>query len=178
MMTFVVRMAPGVAPPVQALKERVWAVDPLQTFYATSTLEQLMSRSLMGRRFILVLMGGFALVTLALAAAGVYGVTSFSTAQRTREFGVRMALGAGRRDILGLVVGEGLRLAGLGIVAGLALALALAPMLHRFLFDVGATDPVTLVLVAIGLLLIAVAACYVPARRALRVQPVEALRFD
>jgi putative ABC transport system permease protein len=178
MMTFVIRTAPGTAAPVQALKEQVWSVDPLQTFYATSTLSQLMSRSLMGRRFILVLMGGFALVTLALAAAGVYGVTSFSAAQRTREFGIRMALGAGRRDILGLVVGEGLSLAGVGTVAGLVLALSLAPLLHGFLFNVSATDPITLLVVVPSLLVIAATACYVPARRALGDHLVEALRYD
>jgi putative ABC transport system permease protein len=178
MMTFVIRTAPGTPAPVQALKEQVWAVDPLQTFYATSTLSDLLSRSLTGRRFILVLMGGFALVTLALAAAGVYGVTSFSTAQRTREFGIRMALGAVRRDILGLVIGEGLKLAGVGTVAGVVLALSLAPLLHRFLFDVATADPITLAVVTGSLLAIAATACYVPARRALRDHPVEALRYD
>lgn len=177
-MTFVIRTAPGTPPPVQALKEQVWALDPLQTFYSTSTLEELMSRSLRGRRFNLFLLGGFAAATLLLALAGVYGVMAYSVSQRMREFGIRIALGAGPRDILRLVLGQGLALAGLGTIVGLVMALALTRLLRSLLFGVTSTDPVTFLTVSVGLVLIAVAACYLPARRAANVQPVEALRFD
>ena len=178
MMTFVVRSAPGLQPPVQALKEQVWALDPLQTFYATSTVDQLVSRSLMGRRFNLFLIGGFALATLLLATAGVYGVMSFSTRQRTREFGVRVALGARRRDIVTLVLGEALTLAALGLIAGITMALALTRVLRTLLFNVTTTDPVTFVIVSGALIVIVAAACYVPARRAMNVHPVDALRAE
>jgi putative ABC transport system permease protein len=177
-MTFVVRTQPGSPTTLQALKEQVWALDPLQTFYRTATLDELVSRTLVGRRFSLVLLGGFATAALLLAAAGLYGVMSFSTSQRTREFGVRMALGAGRREIVGLVVGEGLKLAGLGLVVGVGAALWMTRMLRSLLFGVTATDPVTFIAVGSAILVIASLSCYLPARRALSIDPVRALRFD
>jgi putative ABC transport system permease protein len=177
-MTFVVRTEPGSPTTMQALKEQVWAVDPLQPFYRTATLDQLVSRTLIGRRFSLVLLVSFAIATVLLAATGLYGVMSFSTSQRTREFGVRMALGAERRDIVALVLGEGLRLAGLGLIVGLVVALPLMQLLRALLFGVSTTDPLTLVSVAAGIVIVAIAASYVPANRAVRVDPVKALRFD
>jgi putative ABC transport system permease protein len=137
-----------------------------------------LSWTLVGRRFSLFLLGGFALATLLLATAGVYGVMNVSTSQRTREFGIRMALGADRGDILRLVLGEGLKLAGVGVIVGIAVALPLTRLLRALLFGVTATDPVTFAMVSVGLVLIAAAACYLPARRALEVQPSEALRID
>ena len=177
-LTLVVRTAPGSPANLQALKEQIWALDPLQSIFNTSTLELLISKTLIGPRFNLFVLGGFALATLLLATAGVYGVMSFSTSQRTREFGVRMALGAARRDIVGLVLRDGLRLAGLGVIVGIGVALPLTRLLRAFLFGVTATDPVTFVFVALVLVLVAAAACYVPASRALKVDPVKALRFD
>ena len=103
---------------------------------------------------------------------------SFSTSQRTREFGVRMALGAERRDIVGLVLGDGLKLAGIGVIVGVVVALPLTRLLRPFLSGVTATDPVTFVFVGIALVLGAAAACYVPASRALKVDPVQTLRFE
>ena len=132
----------------------------------------------MGRRFNLFLIGGFALATLLLATAGVYGVMSFSTRQRTREFGVRVALGARRRDIVTLVLGEALTLAALGLIAGITMALALTRVLRTLLFNVTTTDPVTFVIVSGALIVIVAAACYVPARRAMNVHPVDALRAE
>jgi putative ABC transport system permease protein len=178
MMTLVVRTAPGSPTSIQALKEQVWALDPRQPFYASSTLEQLISRSLMGRRFNLFLLGSFALATLLLATAGVYGVMSFSTSQRTGEFGVRIALGARRRDIVGLVVGEGVKLAGLGVILGIIVAVPVTSLLQTLLFGVTATDFVTFLTVGLVLVSVAAAACYVPTRRALGVDPLEALRID
>jgi putative ABC transport system permease protein len=138
----------------------------------------LISRSLMGRRFNLFLLGSFALATLLLATAGVYGVMSFSTSQRTGEFGVRIALGARRRDIVGLVVGEGVKLAGLGVILGIIVAVPVTSLLQTLLFGVTATDFVTFLTVGLVLVSVAAAACYVPTRRALGVDPLEALRID
>ncbi len=177
-LTYVVRTAPGSSVNLQTLKEQVWAVDPLQPIYAAAPLEALVSKTLTGQRFNLFVLGGFALATLLLAVAGVYGVMSFSTSQRTREFGVRLALGAGRGDILRLVLREGLTLAGVGVIVGLATALPLAGLLRALLFGITATDPATFGFVCVGLFVVAALACAIPARKALDVDPVEALRFD
>jgi putative ABC transport system permease protein len=177
-LTLVARTTPGSPATLQALKEQIWALDPLQSIFRTNTLDDLVSRTLVGRRFSLFLLGGFALATLLLTSAGVYGVMSFTTSQRTREFGVRMALGAERRDIVGLVLGEGLKLAGAGVIVGIVMALPLTHLLRALLFGVTATDPVTFLFVSIVLVLVAATACYVPASRALKVHPVEALRVD
>jgi ABC-type antimicrobial peptide transport system permease subunit len=103
---------------------------------------------------------------------------SFSANQRMREFGVRMALGAKRRDIMGLVVGDGLKLAGIGVIVGIAAALPLTRLLRTMLFGITTTDPLTFLWVSLALVLVAAAACYVPARRALKIDPVQALRVD
>jgi putative ABC transport system permease protein len=177
-LTLVVRTAPGSPANLHGLKDQIWALDPLQSIFHTAKLEHLVSKTLVGRRFTLFLLGGFALATLLLALAGVYGVMSFSTSQRTREFGVRLALGAARRDIVRLVLGEGLTLAGIGVVVGVALALPLTQLMRRLLFGVTAIDPATFLVVSLGLVLVAAAACYMPARRAVKVEPAQALRFD
>ncbi len=177
-LTLVVRTAPGSPANPQVLKEQIWALDPLQPIYDASRLDALISKTLRGQRFNLFVLGGFALATLLLTTAGVYGVMSFSTSQRTREFGVRLALGAERRDIVRLVLREGLGIASAGVIVGVAVALPLARLLRSLLFGVTSADPVTFLAVSVGLLLVAVAACYVPARRALKVDPAEALRLD
>jgi putative ABC transport system permease protein len=177
-LTVVVNTAPGSPPTLQTLKEQIWALDPVQTIHHTAAVEDWISRSLNNRRFSLFLLGGFAFATLLLAAAGVYGVTSFTTGQRTREFGVRMALGARGRDIIRLVVGGGVKLAGVGVVIGVVLALPLTRLLQAFLFGVTPLDPLTFLSVVIGFVAIAAAACCVPAQRAVRVDPAKALRSD
>lgn len=177
-LTVVVRTTPESPTTLEMLKAQVWAIDPLQSIFRTATLDSWVSRTLAGRQFSLVLVGGFALATLLLTSAGVYGVMSFTTSQRTREFGVRMALGAGRRDIVRLVLREGLRLTGVGIVIGMLLALPLMQLLRALLFGVTASDPTTFLFVSLALVLVTAAACYVPARRALQLAPVEALRVD
>ncbi len=177
-LTVVVRMAPGSTTTIQAMKEQIWALDPLQTVFDATMLDDLVSWTLVGRRFSLFLLGGFALATLLLATAGVYGVMSFSTGQRMREFGVRMALGAKRRDIVRLVVRDGLKLASIGVTIGIVVALPLTRFLRVLLFGITANDPVTFLWISLALLLVAAAACYVPARRALRIDPVKALRVD
>jgi ABC-type antimicrobial peptide transport system permease subunit len=160
------------------MKEQIWALDPLQTIFHAFMLDDQISWRLVARRFSLFLLGGFAIATLLLATAGVYGVMSFSTNQRMREFGVRMALGAKRRDIVGLVIGDGLKLAGVGVIVGIAAALPLTRLLRALLFGISTTDPVTFLWVGLVLVLVAAAACYVPARRALKINPVQALRVD
>ena len=177
-LTFVVRTAPGSPANLAVLKEEVWSLDPLQSIYNTETLDRLIGKTLAERRFNLFVIAGFALAALLLAAAGVYGVISFSTSQRTREFGVRMALGAARRDIVRLVLREGLTLAGIGLAVGIIATLPGARLWRSLLFGVSATDPLTLAAVCLVLLLVSTAACYLPAKRALEVDPVRSLRFE
>jgi ABC-type antimicrobial peptide transport system permease subunit len=134
--------------------------------------------SLLPARVAAYTLGGFGLLALALAAIGVYGVVSYSAAQRTREIGVRVALGAGAPDVLRLVLGEGLSVVGLGLALGLALAFAATRVFAGFLYGVGAADPLTFVGVPLLLGAIALAAGYLPARRATKIDPMVALRHE
>ena len=177
-LTFVVRTAPGSPARLDTLKQQIWDLDPVQSIYHAAMLDRLIAKTLVGRRFTLFMLGGFALATVLLASAGVYGVMSFFTSQRTREFGVRMALGANRRDIVRLVLREGLTLAAIGILIGATAALPAVRLLQALLFGVTVTDPLTFAAAGLGLLMLAAPACYLPARRALKVDPVEALRAD
>ncbi len=163
---------------VQALKATIWESNNSQPFYAVTTMDKLMSDSLKARRFNLALLGAFAVLALALAVVGIYGVMSFSTGQRIREIGLRMALGAQTKDIMKLIVGQGLRLTLIGVGAGLLLALGLTRLLSSLLHEVGPTDPVTYVLIALLLTSVALLACYIPARRATKVDPLVALRYE
>jgi len=141
-------------------------------------LEALAAESLGKRRFYMMLLGAFAALALALAAVGLFGVISYSVAQRTREIGIRVALGASRREVLSMVMGQGLRLAGLGLAAGLLMALFLNRTLKGLLVGVSTTDPLTLLATAATLLFVALLASYVPARRATMVDPLVALRYE
>ena len=141
-------------------------------------MEQLLASSLGQRRLSVILFGVFAAVALVLAAVGLYGVISYSVAQRTNEIGIRMALGAERRDILRMVVEHGLKLTLAGVVLGLGGAYALTRVMSSLLFEVSATDPLTFVIVPLLLALVALAACLVPARRATKVDPLQALRYE
>ena len=142
------------------------------------TLGQIFSSSLDNRRFSLVIFGSFAAVALLLAALGIYGVTSYAVTQRTQEIGIRIALGAQLANVLRLVIGQGMKSVLLGIAIGLGGAFALTRLIAHLLFGVSATDPLTFMVVTAFLLLVALLACYLPARRAAKVDPMEALRSE
>jgi len=177
-MTFVARVAGDPRAMLPMLKAQVHAVDPGQAIYRIATADELVSKSLLERRFTLTLLAGFALLAMVLAATGIYGVISLATTQRTRELGVRLALGADRREILGMVLRQGLALTVVGVAIGLVAALAGARALAGFLYGVAPNDPFTLGAVALGLMLVAMIACALPARRATRVDPLTALRAE
>jgi ABC-type antimicrobial peptide transport system permease subunit len=150
----------------------------LQTFYETGAVDQMVSASLVRQRFSATLLAGLAAVALVLCAIGIYGVISFATAQRTREIGVRMALGADRSSIRRMVLREGSRVVAVGMCVGLLGSIAATRSLQKLLFQVQPIDPVTMATVCALLVAVALLACYVPARRATRVDPVVALRAE
>jgi putative ABC transport system permease protein len=163
---------------VSQVRAAVRAVDPEQPISDVRTMDQWMGRSLQTRRAPTVLLAIFAAVALALSAVGIYGVLAFAVAQRVREFGIRQALGAGRSSILSLVLLQGLGTAGTGVVVGLGGSLLLSRSLQTLLFGVTARDASVFAAVTALLLGVAVLACYVPARRATRIDPLVALRED
>jgi putative ABC transport system permease protein len=174
----VVRMAGEPAGVLAGIKSQVRAVNPEQPVSQVRTMEQVLGESLAQRRFSLVLIGVFAGLSLVLAAVGVAGVMAFLVAQRTQEMGIRMALGAQRSDVFGLVLGQGLRLTVLGLAIGVAGAIGVTRLLASMLFGVGASDPFTFSVAGVVLVGAAFLACYIPARSATRVDPMVALRYE
>ena len=162
----------------QAARAEVKAFDPNQIIWRSQTLDQLLSTSVAPRRFNMLLLGIFAGVALVLAAVGLYGVMSYSVSWRTREIGIRMALGARRADVLRLVVRQGMTMTLIGLALGLVGAFSISRVLRGLLHGVSPTDPLTFVAVSIVLLVVALLACLVPARRATRVDPIIALRTE
>ncbi|HEX7334557.1 MAG TPA: ABC transporter permease [Pyrinomonadaceae bacterium] len=160
------------------VRNQITALDKNQAIFNMRTMEQALSRSVAARRFSMILLGVFAMLALTLAAVGIYGVISYSVAQRTREVGIRMALGADTIDVIKLVVRDGLKLVLIGVGVGLAGALLLTRMMTTLLFGVTPTDAVTYAIVALGLIVVALIACCIPARRATKVDPLVALRFE
>jgi predicted permease len=152
--------------------------DPNAVIYSVETMQEVLSSSLAPRRLFMILLAVFAALALAMSCVGIYGVTAYLVGERTREIGVRMALGARRSDVLRLVLIQGTRMALLGVFAGVAVSLVLTRLLSSQLFGVSAHDPLTFASVALLLLLVAIFACYIPARRAMLVDPIIALRYE
>jgi putative ABC transport system permease protein len=177
-MTLVVRAASDPALLVAALRKQIWEMDKDQPVSKVTTLENLLSEAVAAPRFRSTLIGVFAALALALASIGIYGVMSHSVSQRTHEIGIRVALGAGARQVLGLVLARGMLLTGVGVASGLAAALGLTRLLSGLLYGVEPADPGTFTLVSILLAGVALLACYVPARRAMQVDPLTALRHE
>ena len=163
---------------IAAAQAAVWSIDRNQAIASIRTVPELLAQRELNRRFTTLLLGVFASVALVLAIIGTYGVIAHATAQRTQEIGIRMALGADRRTILRMVLIGGLRIAATGLAIGVFGALALTHVLSGLLFGVSARDPLTFVVVPAALLVVALAACWIPARRAMQVEPVIALRGD
>jgi putative ABC transport system permease protein len=175
---FVVRTNGDPASLAPAIRTAIWSVDPEVPVFDIRRMSDIVSRSLGTRRFTLTMLSSFAALALVLAALGLYGVLSYAVAQRTSELGVRLALGATPRRVLGLVLGDGLRLTITGVVLGLLLGAATSRAMSDLLFGVGAFDPASFALAIVVLLIVALAASLIPARRAARVDPIVALRAE
>jgi predicted permease len=174
--TLEVRTAAAPAALAPALREAVGAAHPDVSIVDLMPLDEQVRRSLFQRRMHAEIAGLFGVLGLLVAAVGLFGLLSYTVSQRTREIGIRMAVGAGRRDVLRLVLGQGMALVGIGLAVGLAASLALTPLLARLLFGVTAADPLTFLTVPLLLLAVAFTACWLPARRAARLDPLVALR--
>jgi predicted permease len=163
---------------MSAVRRAVAEIDPREVVYNVQTMDEVVSHSFAARRLSMILLGVFAALALVLACVGIYGVISYLVGQRTREIGVRMALGAQPGDVLRLVIEHGARMALIGVAVGLVAALGLTRLMTNQLFGVSPRDPLTFAGVALLLIIVAVAACYIPARRAMRVDPVVSLRHE
>ena len=178
LVTWIVRTAGDPLKELTAIKEKIREENPTQTFLSIATMDQLVDRTITQRRFNLMLLGSFAALALILAAVGLYGLISYTTAQRTHEIGIRIALGAQTGDVMRLVIGQGIKLALVGALIGMGGALALSRLMRSLLFGVSAIDPLTFAVVAVSLTLVALVACWLPARRATKVDPLTALKDE
>jgi len=176
--TLVVRAASDPSSLANAIRQEIHSIDSDAPVYQVSTMDQLLAGATTSTRFQMVLLGIFAAVGLLLAAVGIYGLISYSVTQRTREIGVRMALGAGRSDVLRLVVRQGVILSLIGVGVGLGAALGLTRLMSSLLYGIAPTDLATFALVPLGLIVVAVLASYIPARRATRVDPIVTVRYE
>jgi predicted permease len=177
----VVRTPLGASAVLPEIRKAVVAAGSDQTLYHAQTVQEIVGESMSSQRFPMILLGTFAGLALLLASIGIYGVMSYWVTQRSHEIGIRMALGADNGEVFRVVIGQGVRLALIGLAIGAATALMLTRLLPSFshlLYGVGASDPLTFILVSLGLAAVAVLACYIPARRATRVDPMVALRYE
>lgn len=163
---------------VPAIRQQVYVVDRNLPIYDIQSMQSVIEGAMSQQRLTMILLGAFGAVALLLASIGIYGVISYAVSQRTHEIGIRMALGAKRSAVLGMIVGYGFKLAGIGVVVGIAGSLILTRYLRAFLFGVTTTDPITFITIPLALFAVALAASYIPARRALRVDPIIALRYE
>ena len=177
-MTFVLRSAGDASALVEPTRTTIWSVNPAQTIYRAATLDELVRNTVSSRRFALAIVIGFAVVALLLAIAGVYGVLSTIMTSRLREVGLRVALGASRWDIVRLVLSRGIAMAGVGLVIGVAGSLGAAQLIRGFLFQITPADPFAIAMSVAIMMLAALAACYLPARRAAAADPVTVLRTE
>ena len=159
-----------------AVTQEARAIDPNVPIYDVKSMEQWLSASLARRRFAMLALGLFAVAAMLLASVGIYGVMSYAVAERTREIGIRVAMGAQTRNVIELVIGQGMMLAGIGVGIGLAGAAGLTRLMKNLLFIVSPSDPLTFIVIALLLAGVALLACYLPARRAAKVDPMIALR--
>jgi predicted permease len=179
--TIVVRTPLAIAIVMPAIKKAVYGAGGDETVYQVQTMQEIASHSMTSQRFPMILLGAFAGLALLLASVGIYGVISYSVTQRVYEIGIRMALGAERRNVFHMVIGQGLRLALVGLTLGVVASLILSRLLSSFsnlLYGVSTSDPLTFVAVSLVLTGVAVFACYIPAHRATRVDPMVALRYQ
>jgi putative ABC transport system permease protein len=177
-MAFVVRAKSNPAGAAPALLSAIRSVDKDEPVYGVRTMDEVMSRSLSARRWRMLLLSLFAFAALILACLGIYGVTAYSVTQRTHEIGIRMTLGAQKRDVLKMVVLQGVKLALVGVAVGLLAALVLMRLATSLLYGVEVTDPLTLVAVPATLVGVTLLACCIPAIRATRIDPMVALRYE
>jgi len=161
-----------------AVRRQVQALDPNQPVYNVSTMEQTLDQSLVTERLSMTLLAFLASLALVLAAVGIYGVMSYTVTQRSHEIGIRMAIGAQPRDVFKMVIGRGMMLALIGVAFGLAGAFALTRLMATMLYGVEPTDPATFASIALLLTSVALVACYLPGRRATKVDPVVSLRYE
>ncbi len=176
--TFVVRTQGPPAAILPSLNNETWRVDPTQVIYHAGTLESMVADTLAGRKFNLVLLLSFSLIAFALAAIGIYGLISFSVSQRTTEIGVRIALGARREQVIRLIVGQAMRLSLVGVILGIVGAGLLTRFMQHMLYDVTPTDPAVFLQISAAMVVVAMLAAYLPARRAASSDPVTALRQE
>jgi putative ABC transport system permease protein len=177
-MAIVIRSTVEPASVAPALRQAVADVDRTVPVSDIKTMEHIVSESVTQPRFNLFLLGLFGGIALLLSAAGIYGVTAYTVTQRTHELGIRIALGAQVADVLRLVLGQGMIVIGIGLVVGLMASFALLRLMRSLLFGVGENDPLTFVAITLVLLLVALLACYIPSRRATKVDPLTALRYE